>query len=68
MESAQTRAWHHLASMRIPCHHKPEGFKEGCAEGVYDSHKDKQCFLPRNTKEDSHLTRVFSVRVTKTII
>lgn len=61
MESAQTRAWHHLASMRIQCHHKPEGFKEGCAEGVYDSHKDKQWFFCLETRKRTVISQGCSV-------
>lgn len=46
----------HLGLMRIQCHCKPRGFKQGCVEWVMIQTKISNDFLPRN----SHLSRMFS--------
>lgn len=40
----------HLGLMRIQCHCKPQGFKQGCVEGFMIHIKISNGFLPRNTR------------------
>lgn len=40
----------HLGLMRIQCHCKPGGFKQGCEEGFMIQTKISNGFLPRNTR------------------
>ena len=39
-----------LGLMRIQCHCKPEGFKQGCVEGFVIQTKISNDFLPRNRR------------------
>lgn len=50
MKYAHTRAGGNLGLMRIQCHCKPRGFKQGCVEGFMIQTKISNGFLPRNTR------------------
>lgn len=52
----------HLGLMRLQCHCKPWGFKQGCEEGFMIQRKISNGFLPRNTgfKRGQSFTKIFS--------